>query len=284
MSAEIVKSLDKSNCYMGLKYLKEGHEMLGRWTLLLVGFFVFPCLLSIPYVIDMVRNGGIGFLAAFAAVFIYCVWVNGMLLYRISLETDVLRKFYTRLKPNIDFEEQSNSILAVHVRNLNLIWQRSGKKHSRQDTLIEVLHAKLKNEGSVVILASSIMITLGLLGTVSGLISSIGGLQSTSGVDGLMGGVSKAIDGMGIAFYTTLIGSMLGGITLRVLHYYVDKQVDSFVFTMAEMVETRIIPSLRLAERTADLRDIALATVSALREMNLLKENKDESAKFALSA
>ena len=152
------------------------------------------------------------------------------------------------------------------------------------DFTLEVLHAKLKNEGSVVVLASNIMITLGLLGTVSGLISSIGGLQATSGVAGLMGGVTKAIDGRGVAFYTTLIGSMLGGITLRILHFYVDKQVDTFVSTMAEVVETRIIPSLRLAERSSDVRDIALATVAALQEMGKLKEKEDETAKLAISA
>lgn len=282
MSAELIKSLDK-NHYMGVRYLKKGQDMLGRWLLLLVVFFVLPTIFAFSYVAEMSRNGGFSFLVAFVAVFVYCTKANGCLLYRIACETDVLRKFHSTLLPNTEFNEHSDSILAIHVRNLHLIWKRSGKKHSRQDTLIEVLHAKLKNEGSIVILASNIMITLGLIGTISGLISSIGGLQAASGVEGLMGGVSKAIDGMGVAFYTTLIGSMLGGITLRILHFYVDKQVDSFIFTMAEMVETRIIPSLRLAERNADLRDVALATVSALRELGILKENENETTKFSLA-
>ena len=282
MSAELIKSLDK-NHYMGVRYLKSGQDMLGRWLLLLAVFFILPGIFAFSYVAEMSRNGGLGFLIAFVAVFVYCAKANGCLLYRIACETDVLRKFHGRLLPNTEFNEDSDSILAIHVHNLNLIWKRSGKKHSRQDTLIEVLHAKLKNEGSIVVLASNIMITLGLIGTISGLISSIGGLQAASGVEGLMSGVSKAIDGMGVAFYTTLIGSMLGGITLRILHFYVDKQVDSFIFTMAEMVETRIIPSLRLAERNADLRDVALATVSALRELGILKENENETTKFSIA-
>lgn len=276
--------LDRSNSYVGLRYLKSGQDMLGRWVALIVCFFVAPTIVSISYVWDMATNGGILFLLAFAGVFGYCAKENGRLLYCIACESDVLRKFHNRLRPNTDFGDDAGSILANHVRNLNKIWKRSGKKHSRQDTLIEILHAKLKNEGSVVILASNVMITLGLIGTISGLISSIGGLQASSDVSGLMAGVGKAIEGMGIAFYTTLIGSMLGGITLRILHFYVDKQIDSFVFTMAEVVETRIIPSLRLSERNSDVRDITMATVAALREMNLLKGQYDEAEELSFPA
>jgi hypothetical protein len=156
-----------------------------------------------------------------------------------------------------------------------LIWKRSGKRHYSQENLVDILHAKLKNEGSIVVLASNVMITLGLIGTISGLISSIGGLQEVAGSSGIMSGVTRAIDGMGVAFYTTLIGSALGGITLRILYFYVDKQVDSFVFTMAETVETRIIPYLRVSERQDNVRDITMSTVNALRLMGLLEDRNE---------
>jgi biopolymer transport protein ExbB/TolQ len=284
MDSQSLNSLDSSSCYIGLRYLNQGQDILNKWFMLMGAFFLAPVILSFSYVLDMARNGGFFFLMAFALVFVYCAKENFVILYRIANESNILRKYHSKLRPNTQFNEDEDSILCSHIHNLNLIWKRSGKKHSRQDTLIEILHAKLKNEGSVVILASNIMITLGLIGTVSGLITSIGGLQVGDDVNGLMDGVSKAIDGMGVAFYTTLVGSMLGGITLRILHFYVDKQIDSFVFTMAEVVEIRIIPSLRLCERKTDVREIAIATVAALRDMNILKENENESQELRISA
>jgi hypothetical protein len=53
---------------------------------------------------------------------------------------------------------------------------------------------------------------------------------------------------------------------------------------MAEVVEIRIIPGLRLSGRRADVREIATATVSALRDMQLIKENYYEAEEFRIPA
>jgi biopolymer transport protein ExbB/TolQ len=275
---------EKKNSYIGIRYLKSGREMVNNWVLLMVVFFLVPSLVFISYVWDMAINGGFLFLATFFLVFAYCAKENFKLIHRIACESDILKNHFRHLRPNTDFGEDNGSMLASHVNNLNLIWKRSGKKHSKQDSLVEILHAKLKNEGSVAVIASNIMITLGLIGTISGLISSIGGLNVGEDSGDLMKGVGAAIDGMGVAFYTTLIGSMFGGITLRMLHFYVDKQVDAYIFTMAEAVEVKIIPSLRMNERKTDIRDIAVATVSALRDMNILKENNYEVNEICIAS
>ena len=69
------------------------------------------------------------------------------------------------------------SIFRSHIESLYRIF----KSHTeiQQDSLIEVTHARLIARNKVVELFSSILITLGLIGTIVGLIMSVGGLSQT---------------------------------------------------------------------------------------------------------
>jgi hypothetical protein len=67
----------------------------------------------------------------------------------------------------------------------------------------------------------NLLITLGLVGTVVGLTLTLTGLTSSLEALGqdqeqLLRGLRGAMGGMGTAFYTTLLGSVLGGVLLRV--------------------------------------------------------------------
>jgi len=66
------------------------------------------------------------------------------------------------------------------------------------------------------------MVTLGLIGTILGLIISVGGLEAIMTEVGIankniFGGVKDTIQGMAIAFYATLFGAVLGAVVLRML-------------------------------------------------------------------
>jgi hypothetical protein len=69
---------------------------------------------------------------------------------------------------------------------------------------------------------SGLMVTLGLIGTILGLIISVAGLEAIMTEVGIankniFGGVKETIQGMAIAFYATLFGAVLGAVVLRML-------------------------------------------------------------------
>jgi hypothetical protein len=69
---------------------------------------------------------------------------------------------------------------------------------------------------------AGLMVTLGLIGTILGLIISVAGLESVMTQVGIankniFGGIKETIQGMAIAFYATLFGAVLGAVVLRML-------------------------------------------------------------------
>jgi len=81
-------------------------------------------------------------------------------------------------------------------------------------------------------LLGSLMITMGLIGTVLGLTITLTGLNGalenvdSDGMSVLIG-LREAMSGMGLAFYTTLLGSILGGVLLRMFAYIGDNSIEA---------------------------------------------------------
>jgi hypothetical protein len=71
---------------------------------------------------------------------------------------------------------------------------------------------------------------------------------------------------------------------LRVLHHYTDKQIDSYVLNLAEITEIRILPQYKRIDQRKEYKNIALSTLEALREMNMIKENNNEIQSIRISA
>lgn len=81
-------------------------------------------------------------------------------------------------------------------------------------------------------LLGSMMITMGLIGTVLGLTITLTGLNGalenvdSDGMSVLIA-LREAMSGMGLAFYTTLLGSIMGGILLRMFAYIGDNSIEA---------------------------------------------------------
>jgi hypothetical protein len=87
-------------------------------------------------------------------------------------------------------------------------------------TLLNVELAAYERIGNMVELVGNLLITLGLIGTVMGLTLTLTGLTGSLEALGhdqemLLQGLRTAMGGMGTAFYTTLLGAVLGGVLLR---------------------------------------------------------------------
>lgn len=78
----------------------------------------------------------------------------------------------------------------------------------------------------------NLLITLGLIGTVTGLTLTLSGLTGSLEAlghdqDMMLSGLRLAMAGMGTAFYNTLLGAVLGGIILRVFAQITDRGVEA---------------------------------------------------------
>ncbi|QDT59985.1 hypothetical protein SV7mr_24990 [Stieleria bergensis] len=129
-----------------------------------------------------------------------------------------------------------------------------------QDSLITLLYSRLMARSRMVDVLSGVLVSLGLIGTIVGLVSMTNGLSGTlealgesSDASMLMSGMRSTMQGLGTAFYTTLVGAILGSVVLRVLNNVYTSNVDHFVSYIASLTEVRIIPRLRKRSRTEQM-------------------------------
>lgn len=104
--------------------------------------------------------------------------------------------------------------------------------HPDVETLANIELAVLQRVSHGIEFVGNILITLGLIGTVMGLTLTLTGLTNSLDALGhdqemLLAGLQKAMGGMGTAFYTTLLGAVLGGVVLRVFGQIIDNGVNS---------------------------------------------------------
>jgi len=115
------------------------------------------------------------------------------------------------------------------VDALHFIIERNGR--ADVDALIDVEFSAQHRVSQFVSLLGNLMITLGLIGTVLGMTITMKGLNGALGSLGtddtmLVEGLRSAMNGMGVSFYTTLIGSVLGGVLLRVFSWITDASIN----------------------------------------------------------
>ena len=106
---------------------------------------------------------------------------------------------------------------------------------------------------------SGLMVTLGLIGTILGLIISVAGLEAIMTEVGIankniFGGVKETIQGMAIAFYATLFGAVLGAVVLRMLSLSLTNsliQMSCGLFEYLELLPRTVGAVMQQASRDA---------------------------------
>ena len=99
------------------------------------------------------------------------------------------------------------------------------------EALIDVELGKYQRRSHAVGVVGNLLITLGLIGTVIGLTFILTGLTTSLDALGhdqerLILGLERAMAGMGTAFYTTLLGAVLGGVLLRIFALITDHGIS----------------------------------------------------------
>ncbi len=175
------------------------------------------------------------------------------------------------------------------------------------ETLIEMEYANLSRRSHATEVMGNLLITLGLIGTVTGLTLTLSGLTGSLDALGqdqdlLLAGLRTAMSGMGTAFYTTLLGAVLGGVLLRIfaliteyglssLHDYITK--TCMVFLCADFKPTieRDVRFLNveidaLSEKVINLKGAFAESKDAIQEFQTaikeLHEGDDDHGTYTL--
>ncbi|MDX8398226.1 MAG: MotA/TolQ/ExbB proton channel family protein [Mariprofundaceae bacterium] len=116
------------------------------------------------------------------------------------------------------------------ISSLQRIYQSGGQVDLSALSTVE-FSAHIRG-GRFVALLGSLLITMGLIGTVLGLTITLTGLNGAlESVDSdslsVLLGLREAMSGMGLAFYTTLLGSIMGGVLLRMFVYITDSSIEA---------------------------------------------------------
>ncbi|MBX3365317.1 MAG: MotA/TolQ/ExbB proton channel family protein [Phycisphaeraceae bacterium] len=158
---------------------------------------------------------------------------------RLLRETNDVAEFLAHARPSV-FRSHIASLYTIFLANPQIA----------QDNLIEVTHARLMARNKTVELFASILITLGLIGTIIGLLASASGLDAVLGAsetdaEALVDGVRRTVAGLSTAFVTTLFGAIFGGVMLRILTSVVDAGILRYVAHLAELTEVHVLPAMR---------------------------------------
>jgi hypothetical protein len=243
----------KKTITINFSQMDSGREIITRWAVLFFIVFIMPVLLGFKYVIGMFSSADFLLYSIAFITFITCALMNFKFTFYLARQFDILKKYRNDLSLETAFGEDSDSLLCSHMNKLEGKHHLSNKSTIRQDTLIETMHVKLKRQDYVSPLASNLLITFGLVGTIVGLITTMTGLETAVGQfsnsETFLEGVKSSLSGMGTAFYTTLVGAVLGGITLRVLHSYTDNKATMLVAEIAEVTDVRVLPLLVKQEK-----------------------------------
>ncbi len=154
--------------------------------------------------------------------------------------------------------------VANFFNSLRIIVNNNGELNI--EALVDVEFAVYQRHALEII--GNLLITLGLIGTVVGLTLTLTGLTSSLDALGqdqtqLLAGLRGAMAGMGTAFYTTLLGAVLGGVLLRIFAHIdengVESLEDALTRTCLVYCSSDFKPSL---ERDLHLINAEVATMS----------------------
>jgi hypothetical protein len=145
----------------------------------------------------------------------------------ISLKRDISQMDHLMASPS-DGMKHVQVENVHHIKgNVLKVWQFMSRKFRKDNDIEEALSYwlwPLERRYELMRHGSSVIVTLGLIGTLAGLIMTIGGLEGVMAHLGAHGDpssfsdeLSQTLGGMSTAFYTTFFGTILGSALLKTL-------------------------------------------------------------------
>lgn len=185
-------------------------------------------------------------------------------------------------------ETDKKLCVANYFSSLRTIVENNGELNI--EALVDVEFSIYQRTAHALEIIGNLLITLGLIGTVVGLTLTLTGLTGSlealgQDQDQLLSGLRSAMSGMGTAFYTTLLGAVLGGVLLRIFAHIDENGVESLENSLTRICLVYCSADLRPSlER--DMRSIN-AEINGMRSnieslQNLLNDTRKAMSEFAI--
>jgi hypothetical protein len=134
-----------------------------------------------------------------------------------------------------------------------------------QSMLASALRARVLLSVQIFNYVSNLMVLMALIGTVLGFVIATRGLGDLllqgEGVERLKSVLGQIVNGLGVAPFTTLTGSILGGVWLGIHHQLLMRAATSLVIAIVERAEIEVIPQIATGRDPAALSSSPLARV-----------------------
>ena len=152
------------------------------------------------------------------------------------------------------------------------------------EALLDMEYSILSRRSHAIEILGNLLITLGLIGTVLGLTLTLSGLTSSldalgTDQDMLLAGLRKAMGGMGTAFYTTLLGAVLGGVLLRIFALITENGIGALQDYITKTCMVHLLPDFKpTVERDVRFLNVELdALGDKLASLRLAFDDSKES-------
>ncbi|NES23108.1 MAG: MotA/TolQ/ExbB proton channel family protein [Symploca sp. SIO3E6] len=174
---------------------------------------------------------------------------------------------------NVNPSGADSSLFKQHLKNLEKAATKS--LQFDQDFLLEIIENRLSRKENWVQLFASLLITLGMIGTLLGLTLSMSGLSEA--IDGIranmqstdiaeppnmtasLSGLGNALSGMSSAFITTLAGAVLGGLFLKILSHSTNNLIEDLLDNIRFVTELEYLPKLQKQAWQRELENLSTA-------------------------
>ena len=173
-----------------------------------------------------------------AAIFIIVWFLSWILVHKLNNEFNYL------------INQEKAGVAHEYFSLLKKKFHANPKVKIDQTILASSLRAKLFLRIRFISYISNLLILLGLIGTVLGFIIAVGGLgdslsggQNLSRVQTVLG---QIVNGMGVALFTTLLGSIFGGIWLQLHYEILASSTERLIINIIEKSEVDLLPSFKI--------------------------------------
>ena len=241
------------------KDLQLDRDPLKEWCIYALVILLLLAIFGGRYMFQAVTSDSSGITIVILGIFLIGIGINLAGIVRLRNEYVCAAMCIAELKASAGLAKLVSldpaGIFHRHLKDLVHIAKYDS--NVSQDSLVTLLYSRMMAKSKMVDILAGVLVSLGLIGTIVGLISMTDGLSASlesisDGGDtgGLMSGMRATMGGLGTAFYTTLIGAMLGSVVLRVLNNVYTSNVDHLVSYVASTAEVTIVPQLKRAART----------------------------------
>ena len=246
------------------------------WSIWAGGLSLIMAIVTHKHLVAGFKADETGMTNIIAALFAAGLVVSFLAAKKLHAEWDILARIKETHKIPAAKGEQS---IAGVFKNLDEL--KTEGITANVHTSIDTYHSKHNSRVRSVSIMAALVISMGLLGTVVGLIMSISGLGSMVENIGLsrttmMVALKATVSGMGTAFYTTFFGA-LGGLILRAVAVAQLNSLSELCAEAAEYAENNLVS--KIDDKNEELNKQVSKVIGSFKKM----EQEIESITGSLS-